>query len=555
MKTTKICILLLVLFGFLSFGNATLPAQEVRPGLDVSELDQDSYSLAKKLFNAALRSGDLQVCSDLLGTGKVYINDTDNNGMSPLFLAAAAGDVPMCKLLLENGANPSQTIFIENPVYTPLEVAIANDRTEAALILIEATDPKALMPEKGRNQPAVFYAILNENAVILNALIQKGADVNAPEKIGRLTQTPLYFAACLGNVELCRILFEAGAKFDFRFEAIRASDALFVAALSNNVKLCQFFIEKKVDLNVRQNEKCTVLHELIRRDKPHLYSSKTDLFPLNRSPFRIIGPFNSAFFPKDDPYIEYDDEDDDEDEEEPPETARRAKTVELCKLFLEAGANPNLRDASGTSPLEVVFLSQMEELRSFEKFQSLIDLLLAAKADLNAKDRNGWTALNYCVFYSFMAPPPPKKDATEDNGEEEDGDEGTKDVPGPTIEQRIALFQKLLDAGADIQTVDNKGNTILHFAAAAPGKEVTKSGIEMEISYETRDHNREYCRKLIELMIEKGCSISTKNKAGETPLDWAMQGGPNRPHKAGGFGGGMGGGVSPSASPVDLMMR
>ncbi len=584
MNTTRIFLLLSALFGFLFIPNEAVVAQQCEAGLRVAELNPENYTLSKKLFETAIRSGDTKLCSDFLATGQIYVNDTDGSGNSPLFVAACAGSVPLCKLLLENGANPDQLNFNENRPINPLEAAIINDRTEAALCLIEALKPETLKPEKGRNRPAVFYAILNENVEILKALIQKGADVNAPEKIDKLTQTPLYFAACLGNEELCRILVDAGAKFDFRFGSIKTSDALFAAALSRNENLCKYFLEKNVDLNVRQMEQRTVLHELILRSEPMSYFTKRNVFELNRSPFRVFGPFKSVGDPVQMPHGTG--EEDATSPRKPCETS-----VELCKLFLDAGANPDLRDASGTSPLETVFVTQMKKMRSFEEFQSLLDLFLDAKVDLNAKDRNGWTALNYYVFYSFMAPPPKEKKGAIEDGEdeEEDADEDeneededgffeengpvTPPIPiprnssgknhdtdvsyGPTLEQRIAIFQKLLDAGADIKTVDNKGNTVLHFAAAAPEKKVDKCGITVDLSYETRGSNRDYCRKLIELMVEKGCSISTKNKDGETPLDWAMQGGPSR-GGYGGMSGGMGGGmleVQPSASPVDLMMR
>ncbi len=54
---------------------------------------------------------------------------------------------------------------------------------------------------------------------ILNYLISKGGDVN--ERTEEKGLTPLHFAACAGNVEICKILIKKGAQINAKAGAAR----------------------------------------------------------------------------------------------------------------------------------------------------------------------------------------------------------------------------------------------------------------------------------------------------------------------------------------------
>ena len=71
------------------------------------------------------------------------------------------------------------------------------------------------------------------------------------------------------------------------------------------------------------------------------------------------------------------------------------RNYDLAKYFLEHGANPNVCDINGRSPLMVA----IKHCKSFEElFKSgLLDLMLE-QLDVNAKDKNGRTALGEAIF-------------------------------------------------------------------------------------------------------------------------------------------------------------
>jgi len=89
---------------------------------------------------------------------------------------------------------------------------------------------------------------------------------------------------------------------------------------------------------------------------------------------------------------------------------------------------------------------------------------LAAGADVNAKDDNGWTPLHEAAWHG-----------------------------------RKEIVELLIANGADVNPQDVNGWTPLHHAARNGHKEIA------------------------ELLIAKGADVDAKNEDGETPLDWAIR--------------------------------
>ncbi|MCL2710324.1 MAG: ankyrin repeat domain-containing protein [Planctomycetaceae bacterium] len=500
---------------------------------------KEGYAAIAKLFSQAVVAGDFEVCKELLEKNAFYVNEADANGLTQLHYAAMSGQANLCRLLLQHGARADIARMGMTEIYfTPLEAAIANDHTEAALVLIEAVAPEALQPIRGRNRAPLFLAIMNENVEIIKALIAKKADVNTPgmvnihERLGGFIQTPFAYAIAVGNKEIAKILLDAGA--DIRFEQrnthtnTRTSDALFYAVWSRNYDLCKFLIESKFDVNLRgmcmfmsldnpeEYERQTVLHLLLGESHLCTMFLKKDPFFDLPQPFAATGPYRAPVIQFDDDRVEW------------------KSTASLVKLFIDAGADVNARDISGSSVLETLLIGQVGlwEDRKFEIFQELLELLIASKVDLNAADDNGWTPLYYLLFYAFL--------------DQQEDEEGLTEMEIMAIaEKKIGLFKMLIDAGAKVKVADKKGNTLLHYVVRCPGGEIEKYPRSLYLNYETRGNRRFFSRQLVELLIENGASLSDENNTGETPLDWATQGGATSgtaPRSGGGFGGGgMGG--------------
>jgi len=136
-------------------------------------------------------------------------------GLEPLdvFEAAAFGRTGRLKAILDEGASMANAYASDG--FYPLGLAAFYGHEEAAnLLLSRGADPDlaARNPMKVR---AIHAASASGSVSIVRALLEAGADVNAPQEKGF---TPLHEAASTGNLELLRILLAHGAKRDLPTE-------------------------------------------------------------------------------------------------------------------------------------------------------------------------------------------------------------------------------------------------------------------------------------------------------------------------------------------------
>jgi len=115
--------------------------------------------------------------------------------------------------------------------------------------------------------------------------------------------------------------------------------------------------------------------------------------------------------------------------------------VKVVDMLIDAGADPNARDAGGKTPI-------------FEaNTAATVAALVRRGADPNARDKNGQTALFDYLF-----------DETKPALLAAGIDVSARDNAGRTAlfyQERPAVIKVLLDAGADINAVDSKGLSVI----------------------------------------------------------------------------------------------
>ena len=165
----------------------------------------------------AAQSGEALVVRLLLDN-KADPDAATGTGVTPLMIASASGNPVAVRLLIERGAsvNAKEKTFGQ----TPLIFAAAYNRPDAIGVLLElgaeigaATKVRSLPPSSGDGEPlggltALHYAVRQGNVAAVDALLDKGADVNARSADG---STPLMLATINGRFDLAQHLLERGA--------------------------------------------------------------------------------------------------------------------------------------------------------------------------------------------------------------------------------------------------------------------------------------------------------------------------------------------------------
>jgi ankyrin repeat protein len=140
-----------------------------------------------------------------------------------LLAAAASGDTAAIEAALDAGT-PIEVAGDERGPYsgTPLLVAARGEHAGAVrLLLTRGADPEATDPEG-------FAAITNAPLAIARLLIEAGAEVNVPQD--RANRAPLATATIDDDIDLMRLLLEAGADPDAQLPVLNNQGAIHFAA-------------------------------------------------------------------------------------------------------------------------------------------------------------------------------------------------------------------------------------------------------------------------------------------------------------------------------------
>jgi len=301
---------------------------------------------------------------ELLLNKGASVGGADDNGQTALHLAASRGFRTVVELLLAHGAEVNAKDRVGD---TPLHKAIFGKATSVAqLLLSKGADPNAMSSANGT---PLHEAANYRDKSMAELLLANKADVNAT--ISPSGEMALHFAALQGSTVIAELLLSHGAKVDAK--SLKPEKAgwtpLHYALFYNQKEVVALLLRNNADPNAKFDVEVGGYHRtgytplLFAIDNHYLdivellLSHKAD--PNLKSSGGLVPILDSVSDP-----------------------VARARAV---TLLLNNHADVDARAADGSTPL-IIAASRNDK--------DMVELLLENKANINAQDNSGWSALH-----------------------------------------------------------------------------------------------------------------------------------------------------------------
>jgi ankyrin repeat protein len=366
---------------------------------------------------------DIEMATALLKAG-AHANAANDNGITPLALACTNGSVAMTTALLKGGADPSLARMTGE---TPLMTAAAAGSAEVVKLLL-AAGAKVNAAEPEHQQNALMWALAGHHLPVAQLLIENGANIHARTKVvpgkpspygmglsgAQGSFTPLMFAVRWGNLDAVKMLLAKGAKLEDADAG--GMSVLMIAALRGHAKLAVYLLDQGADPNV-DKAGYTALHWAVGKwesDQTHDYpdapesewryligvpDGKIELInaliahganvnaKMSKNPPRYgIDLFHMVRLTGATPFW----------------IAALSADVEVMRLLVAKGADPNVNNADNVTPLMVaagIGRASGESLISDEQALAAAKVCLELGNDVNAANGAGDTALHGTAQY------------------------------------------------------------------------------------------------------------------------------------------------------------
>lgn len=380
----------------------------------------------------------LQQVESLLASG-ADVNAAQVDGMSGLHWAALIEDAEIVQMLVQAGAN----VQAENRYgVTPLAIACESGKSEVVRVLLDAgADANAQV--RGGVTMLMLAARTGRTAPVA-MLLDHGAEVAAED---RRQQTAIMWAAAEGHAGVVQLLIEAGADFDQRLES--GFSPLMFAVREGRREVVLALLAAGADVNYQMNPKKTGGRHPRRAMSPLHLAIENGHFELAAELLTLGADANDqrcGFTPLHNlTWVRKPPRGDNVEGAPPPIGSGKMTSLQFARVLVEHGAEVNARlkkGAGGRGKMNdrgataFMFAARRDDV-------PFMKLLLELGADPSIPNAENCTPLLVAAGIGTQAP-----------GEE-----------AGTEEEAIEAVELLLSLGADINHVDDNGETAMHGAA------------------------------------------------------------------------------------------
>ncbi|KAJ4245978.1 hypothetical protein NW762_013722 [Fusarium torreyae] len=415
------------------------------------------------------------------------VNLRDKDGRTPLFYAVWAGNAAAVQMLVDGGARTDIKDVVGG---TPTEYAVSSGYQEVAKILLQAggsihTDPNA-------GERLLLSAVQKGQQEVVQWLLGSGTiDVNAADKNG---STCLLWAVDLKNITIVKSLLESGA--DVNIGDKDGWTPLQQAVKFNDLALVQWLIEGGGDMNLLGGDDTTPLTTAI-------FSGQDDIVQMMLRTRKADIRAETQF-----------------------QIARQSNCATLRLMLNLYGLNINASDQNG----DTLLISAIKG-RWYSKFEAILN---SNKVDVNARDKDGNTALHHIVYAAGAGGMVDTLLSREDVDVNARNQKGRTPIALGCSTGCIEIVHSLLKTGrADVEIPDSKGGTPLLVAGYQGEVEILRlllTTVEVEVNI--RDHegrtalawaaNNGHEEAVRSLLGWDHVEVNTRDNSGRTPLCLAV---------------------------------
>ena len=330
----------------------------------------------------------------------------------------------------------------------------------------------------------VARAAWNRDWEKVRRLVEQGGNVNDVDDTS-YGSTALHFAAVYGNSDICSLLLSRGANVSQTDE--NGDTPLHDAAYFHYVDICQLLVDHKADVTSVNNEGKTPLHIAVDR---YLSDSPTVCRPLITNESVNVADFLGN---------------------RPLHIAARNGNIQTVQLLVDCGADVNVLNGDGQTPLHTAAGGRKD-------CPELCSILLKHNAKIDAVDKDGNQPLHLACKRRHAATGnlllSHGADVTALNKQQQrplhlanesinsfQVHSGDHALHIAARNGDIQTVQLLVDCGADVNALNEDGQTLLHTAASGENN----------------------CPELCSILLKLNAKIDAVDKDGNQPLHLACK--------------------------------